>query len=63
MTEKMEVSFEGSLSLNLAAERVQSLLFPLSQIQKEDSIEDLLNLLIVFLPDKSIIETQFLKTG
>ena len=60
----MEVSFEGSLNLlHLAAERVQSLLFPPSQKQKEDSIEDLLNRLIVFLPDKSIIETQFLKTG
>lgn len=63
MTEKMEVSFEGSLNLHLAAERVQSLLFPPSQKQKEDSIEDLLNRLIVLLPDKSIIETQFLKTG
>ena len=45
---ELQVSFEGSLSLQLAAEGVQSLLFLASQIQKVHSIED-----------KSIIETQF----
>ena len=59
---ELQVSFEGSLSLQLAAEGVQSLLFLASQIQKEHSIEDLLNFLIVF-PDKSITETKFLQTA
>ena len=42
------VSFEESLRLQLAA-GVHYLLFLASQIQKEHSIEDLLNFLIVFL--------------
>ena len=46
---KLLVSFEGSLSLQLAAKGVQSLLFLASQIQKEHSIEDLLNFFIVLM--------------
>ena len=46
---ELQVSFEGSLRLQLAVEGVQSLLFLASQIQNEHSIEDLLNFLIVFL--------------
>ena len=43
-----QVFLEESLSLQFAA-GVQSLLFLVSQIQKEHSIEDLLNFLIMFL--------------
>ena len=57
---KLHVSFEGSLSLQLAAEAVQSLLFLASQIQKEHSIEDFLNVLIVFLI-KVLLKPSFLK--
>ena len=56
----LQVSFEGSLSLQLAAEGVQSLLFLASQIQKGHSIEDLLNFLIVFLI-RVLLELSFLK--
>ena len=45
---ELQVSFEGLLSLQLAA-GFQCLFFLASQIQKEHSIEDLLNFLIVFL--------------
>ena len=45
---ELQVSFEKLLGLHLAA-GVHSLLFPTSQIQNEDSIEDLLNFLIEFL--------------
>ena len=45
----MQVSFEELLSLQLAAERVYSLLFLTSQIQEEHTMKDLLNLLIVFV--------------
>ena len=40
---ELQVSFEESLNLQLAAEGVHCLLFLASQIQKEHSIEDLLN--------------------
>ena len=46
---ELQVSFEGSLRLQLAVEGVQSLLFLASQIQNKHSIKDLLNFLIVFL--------------
>ena len=46
---ELQVSFEGSLKLHLAVEGVQSFLFLASQIQNEHSVEDLLNVLIVFL--------------
>ena len=46
---KLQFSFEGSLSLMLAAEGVQSLLFLSSQIQKENSLENFRNFLLVFL--------------
>ena len=44
---ELQVSFEESLRLWLAAEGAQYLLFLASQTQKDHSIEDLLNLLIV----------------
>ena len=56
---ELQVSFEGSLSLQLAA-GFQCLLFLASQIQKEHSIEDLLNFLIVFLI-QVLLEPSFLK--
>ena len=43
---ELQVSFEESLSLSAG---VHSLLFLASQIEREHSIEDLLNFLIVFL--------------
>ena len=46
---ELRVSFEESLRLQLTAEGVHSLLFLASHIQKENSIEDLINVLIVFL--------------
>ena len=46
---ELQISFEESLSLQLAAGGAHSLLFLASQIQKEHSTEDLLNFLIVFL--------------
>ena len=46
---KLQVSYEGSLSLMLGAEGVQCLLFLSSQIQKEHSIENFLSFLIIFL--------------
>ena len=55
----MEVLFEGLLSLQLAA-GFQYLLFLASQIQKEHSIEDLLNFLIVFLI-RVLLKPSFLK--
>ena len=57
---ELQVSFKGSLSLQLAA-GCQCLLFLASQIQKEHSIEDLLNFLSVSYT--SVIETQFFKTA
>ena len=46
---ELQVSFEESLRLQLTAEGVHSLLFLASHIQKDNSIEDLINVLIVFL--------------
>ena len=46
---ELQVSFEESLRLQLTAEGVHSLLFLSSHIQKDNSIEDLINVLIVFL--------------
>ena len=57
---ELQVSFEGSLRLQLAVEGVQSLLFLASQIQNEHSIEDLLNFLIVFLI-RVLLKPSFLK--
>ena len=57
---ELQVSFEESLSLQLAAGWVHSLLFLASQIQKEHSIEYLLNFLIVFLMSV-LLKTSFLK--
>ena len=56
---ELSVSFEELLSLQLAA-GVHSLLFLASQIQKEHSIEDLLNFLIVFLISL-LLKPSFLK--
>ena len=56
---ELHVSFEGSLSLQLAA-GFQCLLFLASQIQKEHSIEDLLIFLIVFLTGV-LLKPSFLK--
>ena len=56
---ELQVSFEGSLSLQLAA-GFQCLLFLARQIQKEHSIEDLLNFLIVFLI-RVLLKPNFLK--
>ena len=56
---ELQVSFEGSLSLQLAA-AFQCLLFLASQIQKEHSIADLLNFLIVFLK-QVLLKPSFLK--
>ena len=58
----LHVSFERSLNLQKAVEGAQSLLFLASQIQNEHSIKDLLNH-CNHVPDKSIIENQFLKTA
>ena len=57
---ELEVSFEGLWRPHLAAERVQSLLLLARQIQKEPSIEDLLNFLIVFLI-RVLFKPSFLK--
>ena len=57
---ELQVSFEESLSLQSAAAGVHFLLFLASQIQKEHSIEDLLNFLIVFLINLLLI-LNFLK--
>ena len=57
---ELQVFFEESLSLELAAGGVHSLLFVASQIQKEYSIEDLLNFLIVFLISL-LLKPNFLK--
>ena len=46
---ELQVSYKGSLRLQLTAEGIQSLLFLASQIQKERSKEDLLIFLMVFL--------------
>ena len=51
---ELQVSFQGSLRFTIGSKRVQSTLFLAIQIQKEHSIEDLLNFLTVY---KSIIET------
>ena len=56
---ELQVSFEGSLSLQLVS-GFQCLLFLASQIQKEHSIEDLLNFLIVFLI-QVLLKPSFLK--
>ena len=57
---ELQVSIEESLSLQLAAGGVHSLLFLASQILKEHSIEDLLNFLIVFLISL-LLKPNFLK--
>ena len=57
---ELQLSFEGSLRIQLAVEGVQSLLFLLSQIQYEHSIEDLLNFLIVLLI-RVLLKPSFLK--
>ena len=57
---ELQVCFEVSLRLQLAAERVQSLLFMVSQIQNKHSIEDLINVLIVFLI-RVLLKLTFLK--
>ena len=57
---ELQVSFEGSLRLQLAVEWVQSLLFLASQIQNEHSIEDLLNFLIASLI-RVLLKPSFLK--
>ena len=44
---ELQVSFEGSLRLQLAVEGFKSLLLLYSQIQNEHSKEDLLNFIIV----------------
>ena len=56
---ELQVSFEGSLSLQLAA-GFQCLLYLASQILKEHSIEDLLNFLVVFLI-RVLLKPSFLK--
>ena len=58
--DELQVCFEVSLRLQLAAERVQSLLFMVSQIQNKHSIEDLINVLIVFLI-RVLLKLTFLK--
>ena len=58
---ELQVSFEESLSLQLAA-GFQCLLLLASQIQKEHSIEDLLNF-FNSVSDTSIIETQLFKAA
>ena len=57
---ELQVSFERLLSLQLGAEGVQSLLFLARQIQKEHSINDLLNFLIEFLI-RALLKPSFLK--
>ena len=57
---ELQVSFEGSLRLQLAVKGVQSLLLLATQIQNEHSIEDLLNSLIVFLI-RVLLKPSFLK--
>ena len=57
---ELQVSFEGSLRLQLAVKGVQSLLLLATQIQNEHSIEDLLNFLIVFLI-RVLLKPSFLK--
>ena len=46
---ELKVSFEESLSLQLVAKRIHSLLLLATQTQKEHFIEDLSNFLMVFL--------------
>ena len=57
---ELQVSFEGSLRLQLAVKGVQSLLLLATEIQNEHSIEDLLNSLIVFLI-RVLLKPSFLK--
>ena len=57
---ELQVSFEESLSLQLVAGGVHSLVFLASQIQKEHSIADLLNFLIAFLMSL-LLKPNFLK--
>ena len=57
---ELQISFERSLSLQLGVEGVQSLLFLAIQIQKEHSIEDLINFLIEFLI-RVLLKPSFLK--
>ena len=52
--------FEGSLSLQLAAQGIQSLLFLACQIQKEHPIEDLLNF-VIMLKIRALLKSSFLK--
>ena len=57
---ELQVSFDESLSLQLAAEGLHALLFLAIQTQKESSIEDLLNFLIMFLI-RLLLKASFLK--
>ena len=57
---ELQVSFEGSLRLQLAVEGVQSSLFLASQIQNDHSKEYLLNFLIVLLI-RVLLKPSFLK--
>ena len=57
---KLQVNFEESLDLQLAADGVQSLLFLATPIQTEHSIEELLIFKIVFLI-RALLKLSFLK--
>ena len=57
---ELQVSFEESLSLQLVAEGVHSLLFLASQIQKKHFLKDLPNFLIVSLIHL-LLKSTFLK--
>ena len=57
---ELQLSFEGSLRLQLAVEGVQSLLLLASEIQNEHSIDDLLNFIIVLLK-RVLLKPSFLK--
>ena len=58
--DELQLSFEGSLRLQLAVEGVQSLLLLASEIQNEHSIDDLLNFIIVLLK-RVLLKPSFLK--
>ena len=57
---ELQLSFEGSLRLQLEVEGVQSLLLLASEIQNEHSIDDLLNFIIVLLK-RVLLKPSFLK--
>ena len=57
---ELQLSFEGSLRLQLAVEGVQSLLLLASEIQNEHSIDDLLNFIKVLLK-RVLLKPSFLK--